>query len=344
MARRFRDPLLQPYHNGSIWNTPLGDACVEKPAGLPVAFNYAGKVSIDEILLALDPSAPVRPLSNGRMIEGKEQQELPAGNKLPADAACRIADDITHPGNWNGIFAGLHATDDTLAYTGQPLNRPTAVHDPQMYRSGGNYPTGVRGLDDLRGDGRRGSHGGGQCGGIGGTIRAWEYDAALGGGYKIDHRLALNVDSKVCLSQAGGGFRWPAYRADAEAFDPAGEGFYGRTGQGYDGMVMGSLLALPHGYDLSWITDPLVFSIGTALHNYGAHLVDSTGGTRPRYAFSCEANREAAWLDRPIDGFHKPLMRLITSLVLIDDCTPETPGGSGSPRTTPPRPLAPRTP
>jgi hypothetical protein len=273
------------------------------------------------------------------MVGGVAKTAPPSGNKLPSDALCRIPDDITHDSGWNGITAVLHAGDNTRAWTGQPLHRPNAAADPQMYFTGGNYPTGVRGLDDLYGDGRKGAHGGGGLGGIGGTIRAWEYDAALGGGYRIQHRLALNVHGLTCLSQAGGGWRWPAYRADAEAFIEGDEGFYGRTGQGYDGVRMGSLLALPYGYDLSQITDPLVFSIGWALHNFGAHIVDSTGNAR--YAFSCEANRETAWLGRPA-SFHQELMSLITDLVLIDDCTPVTPGGSGSPRTAPPRPLAPK--
>lgn len=345
----YRDYFLQPYDEDSIWNTPIGDAVDAQPADLPVAYNLAGKVSIDEIFISFEVDAPIKTLTNGTRLDNKTMPVLAASSQVPAGTKCRIRDNLLHDSTWNGIAAMLHETDDTLAWTGQALYRPNSAANPQMYRTGPNYPTGIRGLDDLKGDGRKGAHGGGQCGGIGGTIRAWEYDAAIASNYKINHRLALNVDSKICLSQAdqgfgaglsGPGWRWPAYRADAEAFTPTGEGFYGRTGEGYDGMVMGSLLALPPGYDLSGIADPLVASIGWALKKFGCHIVDSTG-TFPRYAFSCEANREAAWLARPISTFHQKLMPLITSLVLVDDCTPATPGGAGSPRTTPPDPLEP---
>lgn len=358
----YRDYLVQPYTSptetttGSIWNTPLGDAADERPAGLPVAYNAAGKVTIDEIWLCMDPAAPVKPISNGTTLNHNTMPALSAsaviGYPSVASPQVRIAASDIHDSSWNGIFGGLKHDDQTKAWTGQALNRNVAADNPQIYRTGSNYPTGIRGLDDLRGDGRKGAHGGGQCGGIGGAITRAEYDAAVAGNPQaINHRLCLNVDSKICLSQAnqgfgtglsGPGWRWPAYRADAEAFDPSGEGFYGRTGTGFDGMVMGSLLGLPLGYNISGITDPLVHSIAWAALNFGFQIVDSTGGiNNPRYAISCAWDRETAWMARNVVTFHQALMGVITSLVLIHDCTPTTPGGAGNPRAPYPLPLAP---
>ena len=345
----YRDHLLQPYDNTSVWNTPLGDAADEVAADLPVAFTAAGKVSIDEIQLAMDTGAPVKAISNGTLVNNVTKPALPDASKLPADAHCRMGDTIVHDSTWNGITGALHDTDDTLAYTGQPLYRPTSADDPKMYFTAGSYPTAIRGLDDLYGNGRKGAHGGGSLGGIGGTIRAWEYDQALSDDYLINHRLALNVHALNCLSRvdnalgsglSGPGWRWPAFRADAEFNQVGASGYYGRTGVGYDGVVMGSLLGLPLGYDLSGISDKLAYSIGWALLHFGAHITDSTGNAR--YAFSCENSRKTAWLARSTSTFHPQLMTPITDLVLIDDCTPDTPGGTGSPRTTAPLPLTPR--
>lgn len=349
-----RDYLLQPYDNTSIWNTPLGIAADERPAGMLVAYNNAGKVTIDEIYLTMSTTAPIHPITNGTILNHNDLGPLSPTAEIGypgvATPRVRIADNIIWDSSWNGIFGGVDADDPTLAWTGQALDRQTVADNPKIYRTGNGYPTGDRGHDDLKGYGRKGAHGGGQMGGIGGTLRAWEYDAALASDYMINHRLALNVWSQSELSQAdqgfgsglsGPGWRWPAYRADAEAFTPGAEGYYGRTGAGFDGVVMGSLLGLPLGYSFAanGITDKLVLSIGYALLNYGCHIVDSTG-TFSRFAVSVENSRKSAWMARSIPIFHTQLMTLLTDLVLIEDCTPSTPGGAGSPRVPPPPALA----
>lgn len=350
----YRDYLLQPYNSSSIWNTPIGTLADEVTADLPVQFNSAGKVSVDPIHLAMTPGAPIRQIRNGTTLNHTTMPVLSAsatiGNPGVADPRVHIGDSITHNSGWNGIFGGLDADDITLAWTGQALNRLTATDQPQIYRTGSGYPTGNRGHDDLLGDGRKGAHGGGQCGGIGGTLRDWEYDAALAGDVTaIKHRLAINTYSPTSLSQAnqgfgaglsGDGWRWPAYKADSDFTTPGANNYYGRTGVGYDGVVMGSLLALPGSYPITGIADPVAAALAWTLKNFGCQIVDVVGLT-PRYAFSVENNRKAAWDGRSVSAFHQPLMTLITSLVLIDDCMPATPGGAGSPRTTPPLPLAP---
>lgn len=351
-----RDHLQQPYDEFSIWNTPIGSSASEVAADLPANYNSAGKISIDPIYLSMDPAAPVRTFSNGTMLNKVDVGPLSVGSQVPANSMCRILDSVQWNSGWNGITGLLFQsttgfstpTPTRYAWSAQPLYRPTVASDPQAYRTGPNYPTGIRGLDDLFGDGRKGAHGGGQCGGIGGTIRAWEYDKALTGAFAqaIDHRLALNVHGLTCLSSddpglggglSGPGWRWPAYKADTDFDNPGTNNEYGRD-VGYDGVVMGSLLALPAGYSLSGITDPLVKAIAWSLKNFGCHIVDVTGWTA-RYAFSVEKTRETAWNSRPVSTFHQALMTVIQDLVLINDCTPTTPGGAGSLRTTRPAPL-----
>lgn len=348
-----RDHLEQPYDEMSIWNTPVGITADEKPANLPANYTSTGKISVDPISLTMDQNAPIRTFSNGTMLNKVDVGPVAVGNQVPANSKCRIYDSVTWNSGWNGLTGLLFQsttgfstpTPQRYAWSAQPLYRPTSANDPQAYRTGDNYPTGIRGLDDLFGDGRKGCHGGGQCGGIGGAIRAWEYDDALADGYNINHRLALNVHGVTCLSQAdkglgaglsGPGWRWPAFKADTDFNTPGANNYYGRTTPA--GVVMGSLLALPSGYDLSGITDPLVKSIGWALLKFGCHIVDVTGFTA-RYAFTVEKSREDAWNARPVSTFHQALMGLITDLVLIDDCTPTNPGGVGTLRAVRPAPL-----
>lgn len=348
----YRDYLLQPYNNVSIWNTPIGDNADEVPADLTQLLNSSGEVDVDPIRLCMDPTEEIHPITNGVILNHVTMPVLSAANSMPPGSTVRIPDSITHNSGWNGIFAGLNAVDQTKAWTGQALNRPTSADEPTMYRTGPNYPTGIRGLDDLKGPGRKGAHGGGQCGGIGGTLREWEYDLALTGeDQAIYHRLALNVYSTTCLSQfnnasrlgaglAGAGWRWPAYRADAEMLTPGQGGYYGRNDGSHNGVVMGSLLALPEGYSLAGLTDPLLAAIGWTLLNFGCHIVDSVGVT-PRAAFSVEQTRDSAWAARSNATFHTPLAGLLADLVLIDDCLPTSLGGAGSPRVPAPLPLAP---
>lgn len=347
----FRDYLLQPYTSASIWNTPIGNAADEQPADLNNVTTSAGKVSVDPVHLGMDPAAEIHPLTNGNTKDHETLPDPPLANRFPVGATVRIADSVTHNSGWNGIMGLLNSADITTAYTGQPMNRPTSADDPECYGAVDLLPTGIRGLDDLKGDGRRGAHGGGRCGGIGGTLRSWEYDAAVAGNEQaIYHRLAINVYGVTCLSKnpppvpgstpSGAGWRWPAYKADSN-FNVSGmNNTYGRNDGTHDGMVMGSLLALPLGYDLSGISDPLVQALGWTLLNFGAHIVDVVGLTA-RSAVSVENPSKAAWDARNTTTFHGALATLLSDLVLIHDCSPTTPGGAGSPRVAPPLPIAP---
>jgi hypothetical protein len=103
---------------------------------------------------------------------------------------------------------------------------------------------------------------------------------------------------------------------------------------------MGALLALPEGYSLAGLTDPLLAAMGWTLKNFGCHIVDSVGVT-PRAAFSVEETRDTAWGARSNATFHTPLATLLAALVLVDDCSPTLPGGAGSPRVPLPLPVEP---
>jgi hypothetical protein len=458
----YRDHLLQPYDSTSIWNTPIGDAAAEAPAGLADAlYNANDYVTVDPIHLAFDASASIKTVASGGYVNGNDIGLPPASNQIPAGSHARIPDSMTHDSSWNGIAGILHDTDSTLAWSGQPLYRPNSSTDPTM-RYTPEMGLGIRGLDNLYGDGRKGAHGGSALGGIGGTIRAWEWQ----GTDPIKHRLAVNLYGRRFLCRDDGGYVWPAYKADTGYSDMSvdtGGNFYGVTavrvattanvnlagggiaaGQVVDGVTLatgdrvlvknqstasqngiytapasggasrasdadadneiaaggasgnkhagygmivvvgegtangdkgfrlstvgtgggsitldttsltfieeagrsysnrlvkeGTLLALPFGYDDSWITNSKVQRIATTLWSFGAHVVDNSA--RDVHAFSVEASVESSWNGSGVT-FHAELMSLMNDLVVITDCSDSTPGGAGSARTTAPLPLTP---
>ena len=87
----------------------------------------------------------------------------------------------------------------------------------------------------------------------------------------MHHALAVAVPRAALNRLAPGGLNWvwPALSAD----DGNGPG-YSSTGD----LYMGSLLAIPAGFDLSSLglqsSDPMAYQIAWSLQNYGAYVVD----------------------------------------------------------------------
>jgi len=224
----YRDHLLQPYSNSSLWNTPLGDAASETDAGLADAlYNSEDRVTVDPVHLSFDIAAPIKTITSGVYVNGSDTGLPPVDNRIPDGSNCRISDSLVHDSTWNGIVGVLHDTDNTLAWSGQPVYRPDSSTDPTIKYTP-EMGLGVRGLDNLYGDGRKGAHGGSALGGIGGTIRAWEWL----GTDPIMHRLAMNLYGRRFLCRDDGGYIWPAYKADTGYSDMTsntGNNYYGVT-------------------------------------------------------------------------------------------------------------------
>lgn len=362
----FRVAYLQPYHNGSYFNIPLGVDAVEMDALLPFQLTSGGKVSVDPLFWGGDTTQPVRVVENGNLKDHDPQPDQPPNAtfgypSMIGNTFCHASNSMTHNSGWNGICGVLNSANPRQAWTGQPLNRPTGTESVKMYGAESNMPTGIRGLDDLYGDGRRGAHGGGECGGIGGAIRQHEYDAAIAGNQQaIYHKIGINLDGYTMLSACtptvthsaprGPGWRWPAYKADTNFNqgapqscstrwqEPRANNTYGRATP--TGVVMGTTLALPLSYNISGISDPLLSALAWTMQHFGMVVVDVVGWT-PRYAINLEKTRDAAWTARSNTTFHTPLVNLFTDCVFIHDISPTTPGGAGTPRCPPPPELEP---
>ena len=101
-----------------------------------------------------------------------------------------------------------------------------------------------------------------------GAIRVGE----LPGDAPIRHALKIGLNCTESCSSSGGGFRWPATKADS--------GYEGKYGGSDPDVKMGSLLAVAPDADLSWITQPDVRKVAEALRDYGAYVVDETANDK----------------------------------------------------------------
>jgi hypothetical protein len=184
----------------------------------------------------------------------------------------------------------------------------------------------------LTSTGLPGCHGGSGLSGIGGSVRIGE----VRGPAPIRHALKISLNCKRTCSTAGGGFRWPATKAD----NYFAEGYGGTQ----EGVKMGSLLAIPPDADLSRITRPDVRKIAEAMRTYGAYVVDDTYG--PSFALNAENGpggnmrtqfRSDYGMDFEVyassaNAWSRDLQRLRTVLAAVDNNSPTSVGGGGTPR------------
>jgi hypothetical protein len=247
-------------------------------------------------------------------------------------------DYVVPHGNGNNAAAILGRDGRTIIQT-QPFTRCTA----------GGYATSLIKFEevDLYGDGIAGSHGGSGLSAIGGSIRIGELRPGQQG---PRHALKVAVDSREVLFPCkvkSDCFRWPAGGADSNAI-----GYYGsRSGKPNPAMKMGALLAIPASVDLRTLrleTEP-GRQLAWTLQNYGAYIVDSSGG--PAFYFAAEVGTDGSMHEQFARDWGYPLrqrvrdntpwvrdvQRLVTALHVVDNNAPSSIGGGGVPR----QPLAP---
>lgn len=252
----------------------------------------ARDVYLDIENITVDPAAPVR--------------DLDADNGSPR---VHVDPRLSADGSYNNCSTFLADTpDDETVVAGQPLRLDPGGTPSWNY----TYPP-----VSLRGDGRLGCHGGSNLSGIGGTIRVGE----MSGPDPLRHALKINLNCQLSCSTSREGFRWPAMKADAAWRDQ-----YRGTNPDVN---MGTLLAIRPDTDLSWITEKDTRKIAEALRDYGAYVVDETGGSDTN-AINAQAGAEPELpnIDSP------QMLRLVSSLAVVTNSAPQTPGGGplGSPR------------
>ncbi|MEJ2888096.1 hypothetical protein [Actinomycetospora aeridis] len=285
-----RDLMARPFAWDSPWNLPLSAAARYQPFD-----TRARKTYLDIEDISVDPEFPVRTLdANGE------------------DLQVHVDPDLTADGSFNHCATFLlDSPDRATIVQGQPL-RLDRGGDP-------SYEFTWDPLS-LRGPGIDGCHGGSSLSGIGGTVRVGEMRSSE----PLRHALKISLNCGLSCSTEGGGFRWPATKADS-GFE---ENYRGDDPE----VKMGSLMALPPDVDLERFPSPDVRKLATALRDYGAYVVDSTGGPSTN-SLSVQAGAEP---EVPSIGSDE-MLRMFRSLNVVTNSAQATPGGGplGSPRRAP---------
>jgi hypothetical protein len=375
-----RDVLRQPFASDSIWNTPIGAGAVYVPSrispnpGQHLGFpnntpdiSWADMPHLDHEHIVLHPQAPITPveytsvgIGNGNKCNPTDDQ--PASSPLPY-ALPIPANFVVPSNNGNGSTTILMSDGRTLKQM-QPFARCTAGGVATTKHT--QFADG-----DLYKDGRIGSHGGSRLSALGGTLRVGELDP---GAHAPRHAIKINVYSQEVFHDCGPDVgitcsRWPASVADGAAPTQYG------IAPGIDpplGMKMGALVAIPPSVDITALglrTDP-GRQLAWTLQNYGAYIVDSTGG--PAFGLNVEKgpgldaadpldDSTQAWFDReyadyvgqpgdPVglklhsrvrtaSDWRRDIQTIVSNLHLVDNNSENAVGGGGLPRQPFPPPL-----
>lgn len=273
-----RDPMKWPYPSNSIWNMPIGEDAVLVPLG----FNYLGdnasaasRVTIaEENILFLDPDAPqayIKETTAGwdatltrcgtRSGSNLTGNGTVAPRPVPIPTGFSTQPYIGTTPNMSGAVVYRSGTDIRL-YETQPLHLCSdGVAVSQFINSSWVGDSIYTGGDGVKG----GSHGGSYMTAFGGTIRMGEM---LSGG-AIKHAMKITLDTAYYCSASGGGFVWPALRADKGSLN------YGSANPSVPSTAkMGMLLTVPNGFDPETMTTTPAKIIARAFKKYGAYLVD----------------------------------------------------------------------
>ena len=337
-----RDPLQQPFASTSIWNMPVGSDAVYVPANINA---YPGNNAVaavpyaDPDQIILTPTAPQTAIEYSSAAWTGADRCAPTSTTVLATAP--IPTDFILPSSGENNSTAILAADGHTIVQVQPLARCT---------SGGTPTSLVRAPDvDLYTDGILGAHGGSGLSSIGGTIRLGELrPGQTGPAHAL--KFVYYMQEAFPVTSTHTCFRWPAVACDGNAV-----GNYGTSPESRNttnsAMLMGALLALPTSVDITSLnlqSEPGK-QMAWTLQNYGAYIVDSTGGAS--YAFATEHSPTGDFLDQFMSdygyGFQQAAnshqdftndMQIILPLLnIVDNNGPTSIGGGG----TPLQPLAP---
>ncbi len=288
-----RDPAQWPFAASSPWNTPIGSAAQYQDIAVPGWDPAVGVgLNVTEWTHPVFIASESDPLRTFFNEDGTEC----ARARVPDEAAPDPEED-----------AHLHVVDEAH------------LHVVETWlcarRQDGNFATGACVVNDLKDQGVYDDwHGTRAYGGsaIAGLIREGE----ITGG--IRHALAASVLNQAMNrnTPSGNPWVWPASAADG------GDGAsYGTAGN----LYMGSLLAIPRTVALEGLgLSPQGLAIGRALQDYGAYVTDSGGPGVVLYAEPRAAPELALDL-------YNDMETLVAHLKIVDNNTPQTPGGGGVP-------------
>jgi hypothetical protein len=275
-----RNALTWPFTASSVWNMPIGSAANYVASGLhytatPNSTEYWYDMPLsDHERIVLTPTAPLTEVYISTVgWSGGDRCAATGGVFFQAPVPASY---VVPNSTYNNGAAILLADGVDIVQT-QPFTRCSGY----SYATTMQVPYTISAWEyNLQtGDGRLGAHGGSALATLGGTIRLGE----LRPGTQMRHALKVNVDSATFLGLCTGNFNacftWPAATADSYAAN-AGSGYGSATNNTNSAMKMGALLAIPANVNLASIGLQSVPGkmLAWTLQNYGAYIVDSTGG------------------------------------------------------------------
>ncbi|HMH19438.1 MAG TPA: hypothetical protein VK572_14980 [Burkholderiales bacterium] len=369
---------IWPFASTSPWNMPIGSGAQYVPINLAVpndpgnppsdpATNWAQVPGIHDEYIVLTPTAPFTDI-NYSDVAWTGGDRCPFSGMVPTLLVqVPVPADYVVPSSGGDNSAAFLMPDNRTIIQAQPFTRCDAGL-PATSVISFNYV-------DIYGDGRWGSHGGSQLSAIGGSIHLGE----LRPGIPVRHAISISVDSSIVLHSCqtlNDCFRWPAYTADSTATADHGPGSYGGNNpNAVAGMKMGALLAIPASTNIDALGLESIPGqmLAWTLQNYGAYIVDTTGGPGfnidadigPNGTFAGSKREEfendfkvidqfGNEIGMPFeervndgDGTHgnpslgypwtRDVQKLMQALYLVDNNGPDSIGGGG----TPLQPLAP---
>jgi hypothetical protein len=304
-----RNALQWPYTSSSVWNMPIGSGASYVASGLhytttPNSTEYWYDMPLsDHERIVLTPTAPLTSVYLSTVGWSGGDRCAATGAvffQAPIPAAYVVPNST-----YNNGAAILLADGINIVQT-QPFTRCSGY----SYATTMQVPWSISAWEyNLQtGDGRLGAHGGSALATLGGTIRLGE----LRPGTQMRHALKVNVDSATFLGLCTGNFSacftWPAATADSYAAN-SGSGYGSASNNTNSAMKMGALLAIPASVNLNGIGLQSVPGkmLAWTLQNYGAYIVDSTGG--PGFNISIEDGAAGSKADEfqadygfPFDG------------------------------------------
>lgn len=337
-----RDPLLQPFSQYSIWNTPIGSDAVYVHAHIEPA--TAAGMTIDEDYIVMTPDEPLIDIyeSKAGWDRTKDRCQKDGGILFSAPIPQSF---IVSKDTWDGLtpnagLAVLMPDRRTIKQT-QPFAKCSSQEATSQYM----FPD-----QDLYGDGLYGAHGGSQLSAIGGALRAHELTPTSG---PVNHVLKINLfgSKNLYYDATTKGYRWPAKSADAYAENNY---YKSRTYESVPACRMGALLAIPASMPIESLnleTEPARI-LAETLQNYGAYIVDDTGwdvyafvtewSPGARFADEFKKNWGFSFAEGSLDTpWARDMARLFANLHVVDNNSPETIGGGGTPRVPLCAPLTP---
>jgi hypothetical protein len=332
-AKSSRNPALWPFSQGSIWNVPIGSNAKYVDASIP---SEGLGVDTDWFIVTKKSDPLVPTYLNGAWGEGRATGTKPQpqaqwhpelGKPIHVPYDLIIPDAITS----GGVYFTPNNSSAFLAPDGKTLDQfnVTARTKP------GGPVYGYRVVQqDLYGDGISGAHLGSGMSSIGGSIRKGE----LLDDRPIHHALKLDVWGKYLsynVNDKTPGYRWPASLADGAA----NTNYQGKN----PALRMGALLAIPpavtaKSLDLKTKAAQKIFK---AMQDYGAYIVDDSGLNFTNICVEHEAELEYKTVTghsiQDDTALSKDFNKIIAAVKVVDNNSPNSVGGGGTPR----QPLAP---